>query len=629
MTVHRYGTWPSPIAPADLTLGQARIDEVRIDGEDTYWLEGRPWERGRVALVRHDGTGARDVLAEPWNVRSRVHEYGGGAYAVRDGLVVFSDFADGRLHRVDPGGGEPVPLTPALDLRYGGLVLHGPHVYAVREDHRGPGEPVNELVRLDVGGDNPEGGVVVATGSDFVSRPAVSPDGSAIAWIAWDHPNMPWDCTRLLVAELTAHGATTARQVAGGEGVSLSQPQFDGRGTLWFVSDESNWWTLHRHDATGTTAVHDHEADFAQPQWVLGMVDYALLDDGRVLTRRWVEETSRLAVLDPGTGELTDLADDGVTFEHLVAHGEDIAYRRGLADRVPEVVRGPLAGPRQVVATSSPTRPRATHVSRAQPRTWTNAAGLNTHGLLYLPVNPDVTAPRGDLPPLLVIVHGGPTSRAEPAYSPMVQFWTTRGFAVLDVNHGGSTGYGRAYRRRLEGQWGVVDIDDCVSGVRALARDGVIDPDRVAIRGGSAGGYTTLRALTTSDVFAAGTSYYGISDLRALLSEDHKFESRYTTTLVAPWPEGEEVYLERSPFTGVDRLHGELLLFQGADDLVVPVAQARVMAEAMAAAGKDVDLVVYDGEGHGFRQAATIIDTLERELAHYRRVFGLDGLAPG
>lgn len=631
METASYGTWTSPITSASLTEGQARIDEVRVDGADTWWLESRPWEAGRSALVRHDGhSGERhDVLPQPWNVRSRVHEYGGGAYAVGDGILVFSDFAGGRLHRLStherPTPYEPTPITPEAAIRFGGLVLHDHHVYAVREDHRGDGEPVNEIVRLDLDGPNDDGGLVLATGTDFVSRPAVSPDGTQIAWVAWDHPNMPWDSTRLLVADLTHEGAEDVRVVAGGEGVSVAQPCFSRDGTLWFVSDESGHWTLHRCDGTTTRAVHDLDADIAQPQWVLGMVDYALRDDGTVLLRRWVGETARLGVLDPATGHLTDVEDEGTMFEHLQALGADVAFRRQLKDRLPEVVRGPLDGERRVIGRSSPAAPDPEHVSLPEERTWRNSCGEEVHGLLYRPRNPRFVAPVGELPPLLVNVHGGPTSRAEASYASSTQFWTTRGFAVLDVNHGGSTGYGRAYRERLRGRWGVVDIDDCVTGATALADAGIVDRGRLAIHGGSAGGYTVLRALTTSTVFAAGTSYFGISDLRGLLADDHKFESRYTVGLVAPWPEGEDVYLERSPITHIDALHGDLLLLQGADDLVVPVSQAQQMADAMRAAGKEVELVVYEGEGHGFRMASTIIDSLERELAHYRRALDLDG----
>jgi dipeptidyl aminopeptidase/acylaminoacyl peptidase len=624
-----YGTWSSPITPESLTEAQARVDEVRVDGPDTWWLESRPWEGGRTGLVRHDGhAGERhDVLDGPWNVRSRVHEYGGGAYAVADGVLVFSDFTTGRLHRVStherPTPYEPTPITPEMSVRYGGLVLHDRHVYAVREDHRADGEPVNELVRLDVDGPNDDGGLVLATGTDFVSRPAVSPDGTEIAWVAWDHPNMPWDSTRLMVADLTHDGTDDARVVAGGEGVAVAQPAFSRDGTLWFVSDESGFWNLHRRDGHTTRAVHTLPADIAQPQWVLGMVDYALRDDGSVLLRHWVGETARLGVLDAATGVLAEVDDEGTMFDHLQSTGAEIAFRRLLPHRPPEVVRGSLDGRRAVIAVSSPTVPDPEYVSLPEARTWRNSSGQDVHGILYRPRNPRYEAPPEERPPLIVHVHGGPTSRAEAAYSSMTQFWTTRGFAVLDVNHGGSTGYGRSYRERLRGQWGVVDIDDCVTGAASLAAAGIVDGARLAIQGGSAGGYTVLRALTTSDVFTAGTSYYGISDLRSLLSEDHKFESRYTIALCAPWPEGEDVYVERSPLTHIDSLHGELLLLQGADDLVVPVSQARQMADALRAAGKDVELVVYEGEGHGFRMATTIVDSLERELAHYQRAFGL------
>ena len=405
----------------------------------------------------------------------------------------------------------------------------------------------------------------------------------------------------------------------------MSQPQFGADGTLWFVSDESGHWNLHRDDGEGTRAVHALDADIAAPQWVLGMSDYAVLDERTVLIRLWRDGTARLALLDPRDGTLAELARPESGFDQLVTDGTEVALRTASAGDHPRVVRGAVTADgaldARVLATASETAPDPAYVSTPQPWDWTNGAGLDAHGFVYPPVNADASAPAGDLPPLLVLVHGGPTSHSEPVYKAQTQFWTSRGFLVLDVNHGGGTAYGRAYRERLTGQWGVVDIDDVVSGVRSLVDAGRIDPDRVAIRGGSAGGYTVLRALTTSTVFAAGTSYFGISDLAVLLVDDHKFESRYTTTLVGPWPEAESVYRERSPVHHIADLHGEVLLLQGADDLVVPVAQAQLMADAMRAAGKQVDLVVYEGEGHGFRQASTIIDSLERELAFYLGVF--------
>ena len=629
MRTAAHGTWSSPVTPDSLAIGQMRFDEVRLDGPHTWWLESRPSEQGRSALVRYDAhtRETHTVLPEPWNVRSRVHEYGGGAYAIGDGFVVFSDFSTSRLYRVSthefPIPLQPTPITPEAKVRYGGLVVHERHVYAVREDHRHGAEPANELVRLDVDGTNDDTGLVIASGSDFVSRPALSPDGTQIAWIAWDHPNLPWDSTRLLLADLHHDGAAAVREIAGGDGISVVQPCFGDDGTLWFVSDESGHWNLHRHQAGTTFPAHELAADIAAPQWTLGQVEYALRPDDTVLMRWYAGETARIGILDPESGEMREILDEGTMFDHLHARGFEVAYRRLLADRPPEIVRGPADGERQVIARSTAPTPDPGEVALPEAWTWHNFSGQEVHGVLYRPKNSHFTGPEGELPPLLVRVHGGPTSRAEAAYATGTQFWTSRGFAVLDVNHGGSTGYGREYRERLKGQWGVVDIADTVSGAESLAAAGVVDGDKIAITGGSAGGYTVLRALTTSDVFAAGTSYFGISDLSGLLSEDHKFESQYTVGLVAPWPEGRDVYAERSPLAHLESLHGELLLLQGADDIVVPVAQSQQVVDALAAAGRHVELVVYEGEGHGFRKAETIVDSIERELRHYLHAFGL------
>ncbi|WP_392542203.1 alpha/beta hydrolase family protein [Oryzobacter telluris] len=618
-----HGTWPSPLAPEDLAGGQVTLDEVRPDGADTYWLEGRPTEGGRVVLVRHDASGTHDVLPKEWDVRTRVHEYGGGAYAVADGTVVFSHVHDGRLRRLDRGEDEPVAITPQGPWRYAGLVLHGAHVYAVREDHSREPEPANELVRLDLHGGNDEGGHVLWTGADFVGRPTVSPDGAAVAWTAWDHPNMPWDTTRLMRGRLTPAGLEDVTVVSAHDDVSVLQPQFGPDGSLWFVSDASGWWTLQRDSGEGPVEVQDAEADHATPQWVLGVVDLAVVDADLALVRWWEADTSRLGLLDARTGETTPLDVEGVTFDHLHVSDGDLVVRRGLADRLAEVVRGPLDGAVEVLATAGEAPLDARDVSPAREWTWRNGSGQEVHGLLHEPRLTDTAAPEGELPPLLVMVHGGPTSRSEPTFATATQLWTTRGWAVLHVNHSGSTGFGRAYRDRLRGSWGVVDIDDTVTGALSLASAGLVDPTRLAIRGGSAGGYSVLRSMTTSTAFAAGTSLFGVADLTALAEHTHKFESRYLDTLVAPLPEGAAVYRERSPLHHVDALHGELLLLQGEDDLVVPLAQAEVMAEAMTKAGREVELVVYPGEGHGFRQAGTIIDALTRELAFYARVMAL------
>jgi dipeptidyl aminopeptidase/acylaminoacyl peptidase len=569
-----YGTWTSSITPESLATGQASLDEVRVEGRNTYWLAGRPSEAGRTALMAHDGTQAREVLAAPWDVRTRVHEYGGGAYAVRDGTIVFSHAGDDRLYRLDPGADEPVAVTPPGPWRFGGVVVHERLVYAVREDHSRDPEPANELVRLDLDGDNTDGGVVLATGTDFVSRAAVSPDGRSIAWVTWDHPSMPWDSTVLLRAELTEAGIGTPLVVAGSADVSAVQPAFGPDGALWFLSDESGFWTVHRDTGSGPVSLHHDRADHAAAQWVLGAVDLAVLDADRALVRWWDVAVARLGVLDARTGVVEPLEVEGVTFDQLQAVDGEVALRRGLRNRLPEVVRGPLGGPLHVLARAGDIELDPADISLARAWSWTDTDGLTVHGLLHEPRSAGTEGPEGELPPLIVMVHGGPTGRTESSFTTATQFWTTRGFAVLHVNYSGSTGFGRAYRERLLGRWGLLDIDDCVTGAMSVALAGRADATRLAIRGGSAGGYAVLRAMTTSRAFAAGASHYGVADLAALAAETHKFESRYLDRLVAPWPEGEPVYRERSPIHHVDRLHGELLLLQGADDRVVPLEQA-------------------------------------------------------
>lgn len=623
MTALPFGSWPSPLSPSALTSSTRSLDEVRVDGDDTYWLESRPWEGGRVVLVRHVGaTGAvEDVVGGEVNVRSRVHEYGGGAYAVRSGTVVVTTMADLRVHVVGDDGSMRA-ITPEGGFRYGGLVLGDGFVLAVREDHTGEGEPVNTLVRLELDGDNAEGGRVMWEGSDFVSRPALSADGTEVAVVTWDHPNMPWDTTTLRRGALTGEGVPDWVVVAGDEDVSVGQPQFAPDGALWFVSDESGWWNLKRDTGAGAQSVHTAEADHMTPQWVLGMSDFAFLSDGRVLVHWWVDGVGRLGVLDPSTGAVADVDVEGVEFDQLQAVGEEVAFSVGTLSHLPELVRGPVGGPWTTLRRSRDEGLDPAYASRAQPWTWNNTRGDEVHGLFLAPTHPEATGPAGELPPLLVFVHGGPTAATEAGLQLSRAFWTTRGFAVLDVNYSGSTGYGRAYRDRLLGQWGVVDIDDVVTGARSLAEARRVDGSRLAIRGGSAGGYTVLRALTTSDAFAAGTSYFGVADLEALATDTHKFESRYLDRMVGPYPEARDVYVERSPVHHADRVHGSVLLLQGGKDEVVPQAQAEAMAAGMRDAGEEVELVLYPDEGHGFRAASAIEDSLRRELSFYGRVFG-------
>lgn len=426
---------------------------MRADGADTYWLESRPWEGGRVALVRHVGETdvVEDVVSEGVNVRSRVHEYGGGAYAVRSGTVVVTTMPDLRVQVVGAGGSLRA-ITPEGGFRYGGLVLGDGFVLAVREDHSGEGEPVNTLVRLDLDGDNADGGRVLWEGSDFVSRPALSADGSQVAAVTWNHPNMPWDTTTLRSASFSeGDGPLDWTVVADDDDVSVGQPQFDADGAIWFVSDESGWWNLKRHTPTGVARVHHTDADLMQSQWVLGMSDFAFLGDGRVLVRWWAEGVGHLGLLDPSTGDVTDVGIDAVQFDQLQAVGDEIAVRCGTLTELPAIVRGPVDGPFRTLRRSRDEGLGPAYASTAQPWTWTNSGGDEVHGVFLPPTHPEATGPEGELPPLLVFVHGGPTGRTEAGLQLARAFWTTRGFAVLDVNYSGSTGHGRAYRDRLLG----------------------------------------------------------------------------------------------------------------------------------------------------------------------------------
>ena len=640
-----YGSWSSPVTAASLTADVVGLSEPQLDGADVYWLESRPREAGRVVVVRRSPDGQlHDVTQPPFNVRSRVHEYGGGAFSVRDRVVVFCSFDDRRVYRVeiaaDGSVTEPRAITPAGDLRYGDLRVlpGGREVVAVCEDHgTGATEPVNRLVRLDATGDNSAGGQVLVEGHDFFSSPAVSPDGSRFAWVQWDHPNMPWDDSELCVAELDAAGRLGgARVVAGGPGESVGQPTWAPDGRLVFISDRSGWWNLYSADvshgaaASEPTALWAETADFAGPQWMLATASYGISDSGLILCTRFVDGYARLSTVDLVTGRIRELDSDAVDVDAITVDGDVAVLSLGYPDRPDELVRLMLGGEVAAMAEAELLRAAApagldpAYVSVAEPVTWPNVDGELVHGFYYRPRNPDYSAGLDELPPLLVNSHGGPTGMSTPSFQLGLQFWTSRGFAVLHVNYGGSSGYGRAYRERLRGAWGIVDVDDCVSGAAAMASRQLADPGRLAIRGGSAGGYTTLAALTFRDVFAAGASLFGIGDLETLVADTHKFESRYCDRLIGPYPEARDVYLARSPVHHVDQITCPMILLQGAEDPVVPPNQAEAMAAAVRAKGLPVALVLFAGEGHGFRRSENVIRAAEAEAYFYSRVFGFD-----
>jgi dipeptidyl aminopeptidase/acylaminoacyl peptidase len=635
-----YGSWESPVKSDLIARGAIGVGMTAVAGEDVYWLEVRPAEAGRSVVVRRTPEGlTADATPQGFSARTRAHEYGGGDYAVRGGEVFFSNFEDQRLYRVAAEGGTgPRPLTPAgVDLRFADVIFDDRRrrLIAVREDHTGGGhEPVNTLVAIDTeAGDAGDAGTVLASGYDFYSSPRLSPDGRRLAWLAWRHPNMPWDGTELWVADVTEGGALAgAELVAGGADESIFQPEWSPAGVLHFVSDRSGWWNLYRAEAgrggaRRVVALCEREAEFGQPQWGFGMATYAFISEDRIVCARAERGLARLAELDAAGGSLREIETPytDISSVRAQAGAGRVVFRAGSFTTPASIVSLDAAtGAAEVLRRSNDLRIDEGYLSRGEPVEFQTEGGRTAHAFYYAPRNKDFDAPAGELPPLLVNSHGGPTASAPAALGLKIQFWTSRGFAFLDVNYGGSTGFGRDYRRRLDGAWGVVDVDDCVNAARHLVGRGAADPARCAISGGSAGGYTTLCALTFRDQFRAGASYYGVSDLAALVRDTHKFESRYLDRLVGPYPAREDLYRERSPIHHTERLACPVIFFQGLEDRVVPPNQAEMMVDALRRKGLPVAYVAFPGEQHGFRRAENIRRALDAELYFYSRVFGFE-----
>jgi acetyl esterase/lipase len=628
-----YGTWRSSISATAVAAGALALEGIAVDGEDVYWIERRPAEGGRHVLVRRTPDGRLvDVTPAGTDVRTRVHEYGGGACLVSQGTVYFSEFADQRVYRLETGG-RPVPLTLEGGWFYADYAIHssGRWLVCVREDHTVRGaEPVNTLVILPL--DRlPTAGEVIAEGHDFYSTPRYSPDGTRLVWLAWRHPNMPWDSTELWVAEVMHNGhLERPRLVAGGPGESIFQPGWSPDGTVYFVLDRGGWWNLYRLEGQQVVAVQAMEAEFGRPQWRFGTSTWAFVDSARLLVSyRW-RGRWRLATIDVSSGRLTPIAADVEPGEFVTATRTHAIFA-GHSPRAPDaVMRVHLeTGFTETLrsAFAADLDPRS--ISEPEPIEFPTDEGLAAHAFYYPPRNPDFIGPAGDRPPLIVISHGGPTGAASTRLNLELQYWTSRGFAVVDVDYGGSSGYGRAYRQRLSGRWGLVDVVDCVNAARYLVERGKADAERLIIRGRSAGGYTTLAALAFHPaVFKAGASYYGVSDIEVLAADTHKFESRYLDTLVGPYPARRDLYRARSPIHFVDRLSCALILFQGLEDRIVPPNKARMMADAVRASGLPVALLTFEGEQHGFRRKETIVRCLEAELSFYGAVFGFQPADP-
>jgi dipeptidyl aminopeptidase/acylaminoacyl peptidase len=632
-TTAPYGSWESPIT-IDLVAGEGGVSFGWLDiGEGgVYWQESRPQEKGRNALVfcPHGGDPI-DVVPEDFNVRTRVHEYGGGAW-FRDGEVVFcSNFDDSRLYRIDAPGAEPRAITPEPvephGLRYadGRVFADGRLIVCVREAH-GDSEPHNELVVLPA--DGSAAPRVVASGHDFYAAPRPAPDGTRLAWVAWDHPRVPFEGTDLCVGDLGADGSiSNERRVAGSESESIFQPEWSPDGRLHFVSDRTGWSNLYVEDDGEVQALTREEAELGYPQWVFDLTRYAFLEDGRIACVFTRSAVDGLELLDQQSGKLerVELPYTHFYSPSLRAHGTSIVFA-GASPTEPFVV-GTLdleSGKSEVIRRSTELDLDRRYISVAQPVEFEGADGLTSYGFYYPPTNPDYEGPAGELPPLIVSVHGGPTAHVSNSLDLYIQVFTSRGLAVVDLNYSGSTGYGREYRDRLRGRWGEVDVEDSAAAARYLSERGDVDGARIQITGGSAGGYTTLLALAIRDEFSAGASYYGVADLVTFHGETHKFESHYDDYLVGPWPDAIDLYRARSPVNHADSISRPLLLLQGLDDKVVPPSQSEVIVEALARRGIPYAYIAFEGEGHGFRKAENVKRALEAHVSFNAQVFSFE-----
>jgi dipeptidyl aminopeptidase/acylaminoacyl peptidase len=634
-----YGSWISPVKANLLASASIGLGAVKVSGQDVYWIESRPMEKGRIVVVRRTPEGTQADLTPPgFNTRTTVHEYGGGAYFVHGKTIFFSNYTDQRLYRIDPER-EPRPITPEppteWGLRYadGRLMPDGRKIVCVRQrllengkENKQPAVPqyANELVVLPADGSaEPK---VIASGHDFYSNPRPSPNGRKLAWLCWDHPRMPWDGTELWVADLALDGTlSNPQRIAGGPDESIFQPEWGWREELYFISDCTNWWNLYAWRDGTIRPLAPLEAEFGAPQWIFGETMYVVLADGRIACIYSQDGRDHLGVIPTGGGSLHAVKLDYTAFYSLATDGERLWVAGGSPTESTAILMvDPKSDQVEVIQHSSTLVIDPDYVSIPRPIEFPTENNLTAHALFYPPTNRDFKAPRAEKPPLIVISHGGPTGSTDALFSLGTQYWTSRGFGVVDVNYGGSTGYGRAYRQRLNGQWGVVDVQDCINAARFLIAQGEVDGKRVIVRGGSAGGYTTLVALTMHRFFVAGASYFGIADLEPFAVDTHKFESRYLDSLIGPYPEARELYRQRSPIHYVDQISCPVILFQGLEDKVVPPSQAEIMVRALEAKKLPYAYLAFEGEQHGFRKAENIQRCAEAELYFYSRVFGFD-----
>jgi dipeptidyl aminopeptidase/acylaminoacyl peptidase len=625
-----YGSWQSPISSDLIVSESVRLSDIVLDGDDIYWVEMRPSEGGRNIIVRCKSDGQRtDITPPEFNSRTRVHEYGGRSFAVNQAAVYFSNFSDQQIYLQQPKA-VPRVITTDTSLYFADIIVdrRRPGLICVCENHSGQrAEPENRLIRIDLsegGGSGVPQITVLARGSDFYASPCLSPDGLQLAWLSWNHPNMPWDGTELWVGTIEQDGALSeTEKVAGGRDESIFQPQWSPDGTLFFVSDRTGWWNLYRRRENEIKPVAQLEAEFGMPQWLFGMSTYAFESAQRLICTYTQNGSWQLAEIDLATDRLNDIETPYTNISYLRASSGRAVFLGGSATEPTAIVKLDIATQTlEVLRRSSRNEIDSGYISIPATVEFPTTQGQTAHAFFYPPQNKNYQAPAGERPPLIVISHGGPTAATTDSLNPRIQYWTSRGFAVLDVNYGGSTGYGREYRQRLYGNWGVVDTQDCVNGAKYSVKTFGVDPNLLVIRGSSAGGYTTLCALVFHNVFKAGASYYGVSDLEALAQETHKFEARYLDQLTGPYPDRKDLYTNRSPIHHGEDLSCPVIFFQGLEDKVVPPDQAEMMVDILKRKKLPVAYVAFDSEQHGFRQAQNIKRSLDAELYFYSRIFG-------
>jgi dipeptidyl aminopeptidase/acylaminoacyl peptidase len=628
LKVKPYGSWKSPISAKSLVQNSLRLGQIQISNDLIYWTEGRPAEKGRTALMAWSGVETHQTTPAEYDVRTRAHEYGGGAFLADGDGVFFINNVDQQIYQLRENDA-PRQITRNPEYRFADIIKDEQRgiLYAVGENHGDPKNILNSLLKISISTGELQ---VIAHGHDFYSNPQLNPDGDQLLFLTWDHPNMPWDGSQLHLANLDKDGnITRIVGILGGIDESIFQPCWDPDGSFYFVSDRTGWWNIYRYANAQTRPVLEKHAEFGLPQWVFGMSTYAVLKSGDLIAVYTDMSGAHLIRIDVKGGTYSNLETPYSTIDQVRGINNRIAFLGSTDSQSVELVTIDLDKDSLVcLRKSTETKIKESYISKPEHISFETAPGELTHAWFYPPHNPDYEAPRGDRPPLIVLGHGGPTGHSSSAFNLGVQYWTSRGFAIVDVNYSGSTGYGRSYRERLKGSWGIRDVHDCASAAQYLADLGRVDRERLIIKGGSAGGYTTLAALTFLNVFKAGASYYGIGDLTILAEDTHKFESRYLDGLIGPYPDEKQLYIERSPLNFADQLDCPVIFLQGLEDPVVPPNQAVRMVAALKRNGIPVAYLPFPGESHGFRQSSTLIKAIESEFYFYSRIFGIEPADP-